>query len=367
MTARITSQFIVRFFIGLVLIVAGASLVWFFKSLAATIALAGVAYLILDGPTRVIQHQGVPRGQAILIVILIAAIMILSSVLFAGSTVFQDLNEIRAGLPNLRERVQGIVSMVEISYPDLDIREYITPDRLQSIQSYFVSIITSVIAFFGNWIFNVLFIIPLLTILLLTTGHTLKVTLFDLIPNSYFEMTVTVFDNIMETIREYVFAKFLESVVIAIICVIGFLLFGVPGAIVLGILAGVLNLIPYFGPLISVVPPVIMAILKEDLSLAIAAGLIIAIAQVVDNVVLQPVLISKAVNVHPFIVVVVTFMGAELFGAVGMVIAIPIYTISKILVINLYHFLGSVQRRSVLEESEQALRPMMASQSGLVR
>jgi len=355
MTARISNQFVVRFVIGVLIFCIGAVLIWFFKSLAATFALAVVVYLIIDAPTRMIQHQGISRGLSICIVLLVVHIVLLSGLLFMGSSVYDDIDDIRKGLPDLRNRLEGTIVMLEGAFPSLEVKEYLTPERLEQIQTYLVSIITSALGFLSTWIFNVVFIIPLLTTLLLATGHKLKVIFFDLVPNSYFEMSVTVYDNIMNTIREYISAKFLESFLISIMCIAGFLLIGMPGAIVLGILAGVLNLIPYFGPLISLIPPAIMAILNEDITLALGAAIVIGLAQLVDNVVLQPVLVSKAVNAHPLIVVLVTFMGAELFGPVGMVIAIPFYTISKILFVNLYHFLGSVQRRSILEEKEQAM------------
>jgi len=355
MTARISSQFVLRFFVGILLFCMGVVLIWFFKSLAATVALACIVYLIIDGPTRMIQHQGISRGLAIFIVLLVVHIVLLSGLLFIGGSIYDDVEEIRKGLPDLRDRLEGTILMLEETFPSIEVKQYLTPQRLEEIQTYLVSIITSALGFLSTWIFNVVFIIPLLTILLLATGHKLKVIFFDLIPNSYFEMSVTVYDNIMNTIREYISAKFLESFVISIMCIAGFLLIGMPGAFVLGALAGILNLIPYFGPLISLIPPTIMAILNEDIGLGIGAALIIGFAQLIDNAVLQPMLVSKAVNAHPLIVVLVTFMGAELFGPVGMVIAIPFYTISKILVKNLYHFLGSIQRRSILEEKEQAM------------
>ena len=355
MSQRITSQFIVRFFLGLLLIAGAASLIWYFKSLAATVALAGIAYLIIDAPTKAIEHMRVPRWQALLVVLLILHILLFGGILVLGTNVYNDLQVISQDIPNLRERFQDVIISLETIAPSSDISQYVTPERLQQVQEYFVSIISTIFSYVSTWVVNVFLIIPLLTLLLLTTGNKLKEGFLTLIPNSYFEMTVTLLEKLVKTLREYIFAKFIESVVIAVICVIGFLLIGLPGAIVLGILAGILNLIPYFGPLFSLVPPVLLAILNESPGLAIGAVVVIILAQIIDNVVLQPVLISKAVNVHPVMVVIVTFMGAELFGPLGMVIAIPIYTIGKIMVLNLYQFLASVQRRSVLEEKEQAM------------
>jgi len=281
MNQPITSQFFIRFMIGLLLFATAGVLIWVFKSLAATVAIAVIIYLILDAPTKFIQHLGIPRWQALIVTFLVVHIFIFGGILVLGTQIYGDVQVITDEIPSLKNRVQTIIAESEEVFPAIELSSLLNAERLQSLQEYLVSIISSVFKLLSTWVVNVFLIIPILTIILLLSGHNLKEFFLSFVPNSYFEMSVTLIDKVIETIREYIFAKFLESFVIAIICVVGFLLFGLPGAIVLGILAGVLNLIPYFGPLISFIPPVIIAIINNDSTLAFGAAGVIIFAQII--------------------------------------------------------------------------------------
>ncbi|HLC85488.1 MAG TPA: AI-2E family transporter [Candidatus Nanoarchaeia archaeon] len=351
MSSLINARFAIQFGLGLVFLLLAAALAYVFSSIAATIALSVVAYLILDAPTKALEHKGVSRSLALGVIVLVSSIVFFGSVLILGPGIYSDIQAITGGLPSLRERSLDLARSAGMFGP-IDLSSFITPEILGHVQSYLLSIISSSASFLGEWLFNVIVIVPLLTLLLLSTGDSLKDAFLSRVPNVYFELSVTILDQMVKTVREYVFARFMETLVVGAMCVIGFLLIGLPGAIVLGTLAGILNLIPYIGPLLSVFPPLIMALVTQSTSLAIWAVIVISIAQIIDNTVFQTVLLSRLVDVDPIVVIIITSIGAQLLGAVGMVIAIPVYTISKILVLSLYQFLQSVQRHAAFSELE---------------
>lgn len=175
------------------------------------------------------------------------------------------------------------------------------------------------------------FIIPLVTFFALAQGDQARKRLLERVPNKYFEMTLNVVDKIEKDLIGYLRGWILDSVIVGIISVVGYYLIGINYALLLGIVAGLSNLIPYVGPFVGVIPALLVAVTQTgDLSLIPAVFLFTLIVQTIDNIVVQPVCFSKSVDMHPLTVIVVLIVGNQLMGILGMLLAIPLYTILKV-------------------------------------
>jgi predicted PurR-regulated permease PerM len=84
--------------------------------------------------------------------------------------------------------------------------------------------------------------------------------------------------------------------------------------------------------------------------------IVIFIAQVIDNAILQTVLISKFVNIHPLMVVLITLIAGEVAGVIGMVVAIPVYVVAKIAIGGIYEYLKSVERHERILKMEKQVQ-----------
>jgi predicted PurR-regulated permease PerM len=106
---------------------------------------------------------------------------------------------------------------------------------------------------------------------------------------------------------------------------------GVYYALPLGLLAGLANVIPYLGPLIGIVCSSIVALATGG-GLAMVAKVIamFLIIQLIDNVLIQPTMVAKSVELHPLVVLFVIMVGSQLMGIVGMLIAVPLTGIAKV-------------------------------------
>jgi predicted PurR-regulated permease PerM len=123
-----------------------------------------------------------------------------------------------------------------------------------------------------------------------------------------------------------------------------------------GILAGILNIIPYLGPLFAAGPVGIVAFLSGGFPLFGLSMMIIFIAQAIDNTILQTVLISKFVNINPLMVVLLTLIAGEVAGAIGMIVAIPVYVVAKIAIGGIYEYLKSVERHEHILKAEKQVQ-----------
>lgn len=128
----------------------------------------------------------------------------------------------------------------------------------------------------------------------------------------------------------YIRGQFLDAVIVAVLCSIALQIAGIPSAIVIGILTGLGNLIPYFGPVVGYLVTAIVCIPSGDwLELAIGIG-VIAILMFVDGNIINPKLLSNSVEVHPLLVIAALIGGGVVGGLVGMIVAVPIAALLKI-------------------------------------
>lgn len=118
---------------------------------------------------------------------------------------------------------------------------------------------------------------------------------------------------------------------------IGGLILGLPNALLIGFLGGLLNVIPYIGPLLGGGLAAILVFISNislgmDATLPLVLGImaVFAVANLIDNFLLQPIIYSNSVMAHPLEIFIMIIVGGSLYGPLGMIVAIPVYTIIRI-------------------------------------
>lgn len=187
-------------------------------------------------------------------------------------------------------------------------------------------ILTYIAGFLAN-----LIIVPFVTFFILAEGDTATKKLIERIPNKYFEMTLNVIYKIKDKLIGYLSGWILDSVIVGILNIIVFYLIGVDYAILLGIIAGISNLIPYIGPFFGVIPPILLSLLQYGDFHQVIWILLFSLlgVQLLDNTIIQPICFSKTVDMHPVTIIIVLIVGNSIMGVAGMLLAIPIATILK--------------------------------------
>jgi predicted PurR-regulated permease PerM len=146
------------------------------------------------------------------------------------------------------------------------------------------------------------------------------------------EQTLAVFERIEAKVSAWLWGRIVASAVVGILIFLGLYFLGVPYAFTLGVLAGVLNLIPFIGPLIAAVPAVLLALSQSLIAAVGVIALYIIVNQVIEGFVLTPLLMQKALNLNPFILLVAFLIGAKLAGLLGVIMALPAAAIISVLV-----------------------------------
>jgi len=157
------------------------------------------------------------------------------------------------------------------------------------------------------------------------------------IPNPIFEKSYVLFSQFNTKFGEYIIAKFVEATILGSLVTIGLLLVGFPYPFILGFVAGVTNILPYIGPILGIVPALFIALLSKDPQVTFIGMIFVyIIANLIDMILVFPLLVSKIVNLHPIVVIVSIIIGSQLAGVIGMIVIIPFIAFFKLLFKEIY-------------------------------
>ena len=164
--------------------------------------------------------------------------------------------------------------------------------------------------------------VPFIAFFLIRDGRAFKSHLIELVPNRYFEMSLSILSKIEDQVGRYLRGILLEASAIGVMSSIGLLIIGLKSAIVVGLVAGVANLIPYLGPLVGGTVGVIVALSTGTSVMSVI--IVFLVVQFVDNWVLQPVVMSQSVKLHPLLIFLAVVFGGSYGGILGMILAVPL-------------------------------------------
>lgn len=196
---------------------------------------------------------------------------------------------------------------------------------------------------------------PFIFLFLLLDEGEIKRSLVQLVPNHYFEMMLTALDNVDEALGKYLRGTFLECTLVGLTLMVGLYLIGLGAkwAFVIGTIAGLANAIPFLGPAIGLLIGVGYALIVEEFTpflsiidannMVLWVGVVVGITQLLDNALYQPVVLGNAVSLHPLVVIIGVMGGSILLGFTGMLFAVPVIVILKVVITTFFKEMKAYQ------------------------
>jgi predicted PurR-regulated permease PerM len=187
------------------------------------------------------------------------------------------------------------------------------------------------------------FLTPILIFYLLRDWRSIGERLQELVPAPYRDRVVGFASEYDRLLARYLRGQLLAAGIVGVLTWLGFLIAGFPYALLLGVVAGVFNIIPYMGLVASLVPALVIAIFSASPLLSLLKILIVfAVVQVLDGSVIGPRVVGEAVGLHPVWVLLALAVSGYFFGFVGLLIAVPLAVLVKLLLtITLERYRGS--------------------------
>jgi predicted PurR-regulated permease PerM len=156
-----------------------------------------------------------------------------------------------------------------------------------------------------------------------------------LFPAGWRQRTREVLQVLYQTVQRWFLGQLAAMTFIAVFWAISLSLIGVPFALLLGIFSGLISFIPYLGALISIALPVLLALISDPFSVVWVILAFVIIQQIEGNL-LQPIVMSRAVDLHPALVVFALLVMGTLFGLIGVFLAVPLVAVLQVLVRELW-------------------------------
>jgi predicted PurR-regulated permease PerM len=172
-----------------------------------------------------------------------------------------------------------------------------------------------------------LILIPILAFFLLKDAQAFREAAICLLPDGHVRVNATeLFDRVNAALAAYIRAQLLACLIVGTVTTLGFVLLGVPYALVLGAVAGLAEFIPLVGPLVVAIVATVIAAVHAPL-LAVWVVTFLGVLRVLEDYVVYPRLVGKVIDLHPLAVVLAVLSGAELGGVAGIFLSVPVVAI----------------------------------------
>lgn len=294
-----------------------------------------MAYL-LDPLVDYLEEKGINRTWGILFIYFTLIIGIAAAIFYGLPRIIVELNKFIETIPLYAAQIQEYITGFQrdysrVSIPD-SIRE-ITDETIKNIEDRLISIVKSTVqglVFFLSKIFDII-LAPILAFYLLKDFDNIKNWLLQLIPAGYRKDIVILGQQMDKVLKSFFRGHLIVAFIVGLFTTIGLSLIGMEFALVLGLVAGVFNIIPYFGPLFGIVPAVAFALLQSK-KMAVYVLVIMTLIQQIEGNIISPKILGKSVGLNPLMIILVLLAGGHLFGIVGMIFAVPVTGILKVLI-----------------------------------
>ncbi len=195
---------------------------------------------------------------------------------------------------------------------------------------------------FSTAFFVAVLAVIFITFFLLYERGLLRRNIIQLIPNKYFELTITALHKVEKLLSNYLLGLSLQIFSIFSLTALGLTMVGINYALTIALFAALVNIVPYIGPVIGTVFAIVIGLSTTQLPDIPDASLfalikilaVFTVVHLIDNLISQPLIFSKSVKAHPLEIFVAIFAGATIAGPVGMIAAIPVYTIVRVSVME---------------------------------
>lgn len=353
-----------RLILVIALVVLIVALLWLARGALFPFIFALVlAYVLLplvnwfeSGIRRLFPRFRGPRAVAILLTYLAAIIVLAVFFLLVAPVITQQFELLWENRQEIGGFVQGVADDALAQYREnvpaeiqtqIDAAVRQAGARLsaaaQGVVGQTISAVTSTVAFIAG-----LVIVPVWLFYVLYDQNRFMRKAVEVIPAQIRADTVNVLRISDRILSQYLRGQLLLCVVVGVFATIGLALLGVPFFAVLGLIAGIFEILPFVGPIIGMVPAVLVAVIERPILGLWTLLLFIGIQQV-ENAVLVPRISGKAVELHPALIVLVLIIGSQVAGLAGAILAVPVTAIIRDVFKYLY-----------LRLSDAALEPAVA-------
>ncbi|QGT98901.1 Uncharacterized UPF0118 membrane protein [Candidatus Syntrophocurvum alkaliphilum] len=321
-----------RYIFFAVVVTATIYFLYLLKEIVFTFFIAGILAYLIFRPVMYFEKKGIKRVWSILIVYFIVIGFILISVWFAAPRIMDELTEVASMLPRYADQAEHMVDEVE-KMPLPHKLDKIVDDNIAQIENYIYNGINNLLGGVYDFLTRVIALIfsPILAFYILKDWEYIRDSFLEFLPPGAKKDTIVIADEIDSVLVEFLKGHLLVAGIVGLLVGLAAVIIGVKYPVIIGVIAGVSNLVPYFGPILGGIPAIGIA-LSESLALAIYMFIALVLVQQVEANVITPRIIGDKLGINPLTIVFALLAGGKLFGLIGLLLAVPVMASLKVIV-----------------------------------
>ncbi|GAB6929417.1 AI-2E family transporter [Paenibacillus sp. JCM 10914] len=314
----------------------------FLKAILAPFLIAMIISYVLNPIVCMLSDRKVPRSMAVLLIYAVFLTSLAVILINMIPMLIRQLEELNEHLPELTMNAQSLMSNLDSRLLPPGVRTgmnnwfFQMEGRLAGGISAFMDNIGNTI----NVLFNIL-IVPFLIFYILKDFEVFQRTAVSYLPRTHRKSIVTLLKEIDTALGNYVRGQFLVCLIIGVFAYVGYIIIGMPYALLLASIVAVFNIIPYLGPFLGAAPALIMAS-TISWKMVLLVAVVNMICQTLESNVISPQVVGRKLHMHPLLIIFALLVGGELAGTVGLILAVPVFAVIMVL---LQHFFNYFVRR----------------------
>lgn len=322
-------------------------IVTFFSTLLIPFIAAGFLFYLFNPLVNWLGKLKLPRPAAIALIFVVVFGLLGVVIATVIPNLVEQITQLITGLPGFLKTLRQEIAQLSHYrwYQKLDVgnlvsRMQVEPAKLlPKVLGNFSSGVPSFIGSVASIVIGAI-TIPVLLFYMLKDGNRFVPAVQRLVPERYREEVQTVFTRMNQTLSHYIAGQAIECLFVGTFTFIGYLIIGMPYAFLLGFIAGVVTIIPYLGPYISITPALLIAMTVGWTKVALVI-VVVLIVQQTDGNFIYPNVIGHSLNIHPLTIIVLLLVAGNIWGILGTILAVPVYAVLKTVatyVLELYRF-----------------------------
>ena len=281
-----------------------------------------------------LEKKGIKRGLGSAIVYLFFILILFSFFYFLIPTIYNQLNDLIVSIPDILNQIKLFITNIFANMNGIDVQT-IQNNIFSTVEVLMTSITTNLPEFILNSVgaifsgIGTVAIALVIGIYMLIDFNNINKYLMKFIPTKYRSDATELITQMGKEVRKCVNGTLLVAFMVFVGDSIGFIFVGLKAPILFGLLCGITDLIPYIGPYIGGIAAVIVGFSQGTL-VGIITTIIVVVVQLIENYVLQPVVMSKTMKLHPVTIMIGLLIFGHFFGILGMVLATPTIALCKV-------------------------------------
>ncbi|WHY00530.1 AI-2E family transporter [Neobacillus sp. DY30] len=316
---------------------------------------AGVLYYLFRPLVNYLQLKNIPRTLSILLIYVVFGLLITSLISLGGPVLKEQMKSFADSTPHLIEAISDKLTELQQWINHLQENDSVDIEKAsdaitESVSSSLAAIGTNFMNIIGVLasIVTVLATVPFILYYMLKEGEKAPQQILRLLPSQQQKNGRKILADLDEALSSYIQGQILVSFCIGVMLFIGYLLIDLDYSLLVAIFSMFTNVIPFIGPILAVIPAVIIASIDSPM-MVVKVLMVMIVVQQIEGHIISPQVMGRKLEIHPLTIISLLLAAGRMGGILGLIIAVPVYAVLKVIAHHTYR-LWKLRKEKSIEE-----------------